>query len=125
MPKSNRPWEEEFLAALETTGILSHAAKAVGIPRRTVYDHKKADRAFYQKCKDALETAADNFEMEAMRRAMEGEKRPVYYKGQVVDHMTKHDNAMLMFVLKNMRQWQQRELQRDRSLVNMLTDKLE
>ena len=69
MSEHHRPWEKAFLAALETSGIVSHAARAAGVGRRTVYDHQKADKEFYDKCRDALETAADNFEMEAMRRA--------------------------------------------------------
>ena len=122
--KPRRPWEEPFLVALETSGVISHAAKSVGVGRRTVYDHLKTDAAFRGRCADALETAADNFEMEAMRRAMEGEQQPLYYKGKVVGHITRKNDAMLMYVLRNMRQWQHRELKRGRSFMDTFAEDL-
>ena len=39
MNRRIRPRESAFLAALESTGIVSHAAKAAEVRRRTVYDH--------------------------------------------------------------------------------------
>ena len=46
----------------------------------------------------------------------------MYYKGQVVGQITKKNDAMLMYVLKNMRQWQKRELDRGRSFADKLTE---
>ena len=41
--------------------------------------------------------------MELMRRALEGEQRPVYYKGEVVCHITKKNDAMLLHAITNLR----------------------
>ena len=104
MNKRTRPWESAFLAALESTGIVTHAAKAAEVGRRTVYDHLKADLEFYQKTQDALDTADCNLQMELMHRAVEGVQQPVYYKGEVVGQITKKNDALLMFAIRNLRQ---------------------
>ena len=70
MSKQDRPWEAAFFAALEKTGIISQAAKMATVGRRTVYDHLKKDLEFTAKCRNALDTAADNLEMEGIRRAV-------------------------------------------------------
>ena len=103
MRKRSRPWEEAFLAALESTGVISQAAKAADVPRRTVYDHLKADLEFHDKAAHALDTAGDNLQAELMRCALEGEQQPVYYKGEVVGHINKKNDAMLMHAIANLR----------------------
>ena len=106
MKKRSRPWEEAFLAALESTGVISQAAKAAEVGRRTVYDHLKSDLEFHEKAAHALDTAGDNLHMELMRRALEGDQQPVYYKGEVVGHITKKNDAMLMHAIANL--WHRR-----------------
>ena len=79
-------------------------AKAAEVGRRTVYDHLKADLEFYQKTQDALDTADCNLQMELMHRAVEGVQQPVYYKGEVVGQITKNNDALPMFAIRNLRQ---------------------
>ena len=111
MNRRTRPWESAFPAALESTGIVSHAAKAAEVGRRTVYDHLKADPEFYEKTQDALATSDGNLQMELMHRAVEGVQQPVYYRGEVVGQSTRKNDSLLMFAIRNLRQ-QRSELER-------------
>ena len=72
------------------------------------------------KCWHTLDTAADNLEMEAVGRALEGEQVLVYYKGEVVGHITKKNDAMLMFAIRNLRQWHRRGLEDAQSFSGLL-----
>lgn len=75
-------WTDAFLAALREHGLLNRASLEAGIDRVTVWNRRKADQAFDQAVKDAIEHAADKLEQEARRRALEGEAEPVMYQGQ-------------------------------------------
>ena len=115
MNRRIRPREAAFLAALESTGIVSHAAKAAEVGRRTVYDHLKADPEFYEQTRDALATADGNLQMELMRLAVEGVQQPVYCRGEVVGQSTRKNDALLVFAIRNLRQ-QRSDLERTRPL---------
>ena len=110
MSKRNRTWEKAFLSALETTGIIVHAAKAAKVGRRTVYEHMNGDPDFADRCREALDTAEDNLETELRRRAVEGEQVPVYFKGKVVAHKTRKSDSLLVFAIKNLRQRRERDI---------------
>ena len=112
MSNRRRTWENAFFAALEKTGVVAWAAKAAGVGRRTVYDHLQADPEFGERWQNALDTAADTLEGELIRRAVEGEQVPVYYKGKVVGHTTRKSDALLVFAIKNLqrrREWEVRK----------------
>ena len=109
MSNRRRTWENAFFAALEKTGVVAWAAKAAGVGRRTVYDHLQADPEFGERWQDALDTAADNLEGELLRRAVEGEQVPVYYKGKVVGHKTRKSDTLLMFAIKNLQRRREKE----------------
>ena len=42
----------------------------------------------------------------------------------MVGHITKKNDAMLVYVLRNMRQWQHRELKRGRSFMDTFAEDL-
>ena len=110
MSNRRRSWENAFFSALEKTGVVAWAAKAAGVGRRTVYDHLQADPEFGERWQDALDTAADNLEGELLRRAVEGEQVPVYYKGKVVGHKTRKSDTLLMFAIKNLQRRREQEV---------------
>ena len=116
MSNRRRTWENAFFAALEKTGVVAWAAKAAGVGRRTVYDHLQADPEFGERWQDALDTAADTLQGELLRRALEGEQVPVYYKGKVVGHKTRKSDALLMFAIKNLQRRREREVRKTSSL---------
>ena len=121
MTKPHRTWEKAFLCALEKTGIVGWAAKAAGVGRRTVYDHKHADPDFARRWEEALDTAEDNLLGEVIRRAVEGEKVPVYYKGKVVGHTTRKSDTLLMFAVREMQRRRERVFPKDTSLRRFFT----
>ena len=120
MTNQRRTWETAFLCVLETTGLVTSAAKAAKVGRRTVYDHMKADLDFADRCREAAATAEDSLETELMRRAVEGEQVPVYFKGKVVGYNTKKSDALLMFAIKNLRQRREHDVPKASSFHHML-----
>jgi hypothetical protein len=81
-------WERAFLTVLAKGGNISRACKAAGIGRRTAYNVRAKHRDFAEAMEDAISTAADAFEAEAIRRAVKGVTRYKFYKGQAILHPT-------------------------------------
>lgn len=93
-------WERAFVAALANTGNVRAACQAARIGRSTVYDRREASELFALAWTEAMEQAADMLEAEALRRAAHGVQEPVYYKGDVVGHVLKYSDTLLIFLLK-------------------------
>jgi hypothetical protein len=104
-----RHWEKAFLAALEETGSVTEAAKAVGMGRSNVYQYKRNDQEFAAKWEQSLDVAADVLEDEARRRAFEGVEEPVFQKGEKVGTIRRYSDTLLMFLLKGIRPQKWRE----------------
>ena len=77
-------WHAAFLAALENTGSITEASKAVGVHRVTAYTHKRNDAVFSQLWEQALERSGDLLMEEARKRAFSG------------------SDVLLMFLLKGL-----------------------
>jgi hypothetical protein len=75
-------WHSLFLRALAKTPSVTFAAKAAGVSRRTVYDHREQDPEFAAKWDDALNQSLDALEHEVYQRAI------------------KDDAQLAMFILK-------------------------
>ena len=116
MTDRRRTWETAFLSSLQTTGIVAWAAKAAKVGRQTVYDHMKADPDFAKRCEEAVGMAEDSLEEEVMRRALEGEQVPVYFRGKVVGQITRKSDTLLMFALNSLRRRRERKAPKASSL---------
>lgn len=105
--------EDEFLAAVETTGSVTAACKLVGLGRRTVYEWKEADPVFAARMEAAQDRGTDALEDEAVRRAVEGVDEPVFYQGAVAGYVRRYSDTLLMFTLKGRRpdKWKDRSAQ--------------
>ena len=66
-------WHSPFLRALAKTPSVTFAAKAAGVSRRTVYDHRERDEEFAAKWDDALNQSLDALEHEVYQRAVKGD----------------------------------------------------
>ena len=97
MSDPHRPRQQAVLSILEETGVITHAAQTAGVCRKTVHDYMEADREFYEKTREALDTADGMLQAELMRRALQGVQQPVYYKREVVGEITRKSDAVLMF----------------------------
>ena len=95
--------EGKFLAALAETGNVTKACGIAKIGRMTVYDWRDGDEYFTTRWEKALDKGADALEDEATRRAHDGVEEPVYFKGEVVGHVQKYSDTLLIFLLKGRR----------------------
>lgn len=94
------PWIDLFLRQLKSHGLINTAATTAGVSRRTVDRLREASAEFDYAVEDALEAAADELEMEARRRAVEGVDKGVWYQGENVGTETVYSDALLTTLLK-------------------------
>ncbi len=92
-----------FLKGLEQGMSAAGAAEAAGISRSLVYRWRELDRAFAAAWRLAAEAGTDRLEDEAMRRALEGVEKPVFWRGEQVGVVRTYDNRMLMLLLQRRR----------------------
>ncbi len=95
-----RKKKELFLKTLAEVGMVTEAAKIAGISRAQLYRWKKADLTFAAAWEEALEISADVLEAEVQRRAIDGVKTPVFFKGKVAGTVQKYSDTLLIFLLK-------------------------
>ena len=90
-----------FLELLAQTGLVYESARALGY-NSTAYlkQLRRDDEDFAAEWDIALESAVNVLEQEGLRRAHEGVSEPVYYKGEVVGHVQKYSDTLLMFMLR-------------------------
>lgn len=75
--------QAEFLRVLAETGVAASAARASGISYSQCFKMRETDADFAAAWADALETATDELEQEARRRALGGYDEPVIHQGQM------------------------------------------
>lgn len=93
-------WKGDFLKAFDREGLVSLAAKAVGIDRSTAYRARQADEDFALAWADIEEETTERMEREAWRRAVRGVRQPVYQGGKRVGAIRKYSDTLLIFMLK-------------------------
>ena len=91
---------EAFVDALCETGMVRKACAAAGISRRTAYYWRHSRAEFARAWDEALKVAVANLEDEALRRAVEGVDRPVFYEGEVVGAVREYSDVLLIFLMK-------------------------
>jgi hypothetical protein len=75
---------DEFLGYLRAGNTITFAARAIGMSRQGVYDHKASDPAFAAEWDQAVDEGIDVLEQEAKRRAVEGVSKPIVQGGRIV-----------------------------------------
>jgi len=99
-PKVSTDKKKDFIAALADTGNVTKAAERVGVPRKTLYDHKARDEEFAEAWNYAMNEAHDRLEYEAWRRAVHGVDRPVYQKGELIGFEKQYSDNVLIRLLE-------------------------
>lgn len=89
-----------FLDALADGLSVSDAAKAAGVPIRTIYNWREGDPAFAAEWATAYTIGADNLEAEAQRRAVKGVEEPVFHGGKIVGTVTRYSDTLLIYMMK-------------------------
>jgi hypothetical protein len=92
--------KEIVLAMLANGASYAAAAAAIGAHRRTIMKWPDTDEEFAERWRDAVEEGIDRLEQEAIRRARDGVKRPVFYMGQVVGYVQEYSDSLLKFLLE-------------------------
>ena len=91
--------QQAFLEAYSKCGTISQAAEAAGITRKSHRDWMQRV-AYAAAFKEAFEAACEALEQEARRRAVDGWKEPVYFKGEVVGSTPRYSDGLLIFLMK-------------------------
>ncbi len=95
-----RPWEDVFLEHLAFTYNVVASCKKAGVSRSAAYRKRWENERFAREWDEALEVGAVTLEAEAIRRSVEGVLEPVFYQGEVVGHIRKYSDQVLMFLLR-------------------------
>ena len=98
--KARKHWKPLFLDTLRRTGNVVRAANNADVARQVVYRARGSSTKFKADWDEALEEARELLESEARRRAEIGVEEPVFYQGEIVGHIRKYSDNLLMFLLK-------------------------
>jgi hypothetical protein len=98
--------QRRFLAAFAASGSILRASRAAGIHRQTHYWWMREDPTYMQRFRQAEYQAVRMLEDEAVRRAVDGVRKPIFYKGKPIRicgeivYETEYSDALLIQLLK-------------------------
>jgi hypothetical protein len=97
--------QRAFVAELAACGIVTQAARAVGVSLEALYKlrNRPGAEGFAAAWEAAIDRGMARLEDCALERAIVGEERPVVRGGKVVATYTRHDTALLIFLLRQRR----------------------
>ena len=97
--------QRAFIAALAASGIVTQAARAIGASLEALYKLRALPGAegFAAAWEMAIDRGIARLEDCALERAIRGEERPVVSRGSVVATYTRHDTALMLFLLRQRR----------------------
>ena len=80
---------------------MARALAQAGIAsRQTINAWREKDADFAAAYTEAMENAADLLETEARRRAVQGVEEPHFYKDEIVGHVRRYSDTLLLALLK-------------------------
>jgi len=97
--------QRAFIAELAACGIVTQAARSIGISLEALYKLRQLPGAegFAAAWEVAIDRGMARLEDCALERALLGEERPVVRGGKVVATWRRHDTALLIFLLRQRR----------------------
>ena len=102
--------QRAFLVAFRETGNVRLACEVAKVGRSSHYRWLEEDSEYREAFDLAKEDAADVFEAEAHRRAVEGVEKPAgWYKGVAGGYVREYSDILLIFLLKAVRPEKYRE----------------
>lgn len=111
--------QAKFLAAFSELGTVAGAVVKSGISDESHYRWMKQSAAYRKAYAQAEERSISRLEAEAVRRATEGSKDPIFYAGSKVGDVTRYSDVLLIFLLKAKRPDVYRERLDARILANV------
>jgi len=91
---------EDFLAYYEEYGNIAKSAKAAGIRPSLIAFYKKKFPDFAGDMQIAYEMFKDRLDGELIDRAINGQEKASFYKGEVVDHYVEKNDGLLLAAAK-------------------------
>lgn len=91
---------EAFLQAIETGSEDKEACEYAGITLSGMRGRRRSDPEFDEAYRIARENRKEAYRMAAKRRAIDGWKEPVFYRGDVVGYRMQYSDRMLELLLK-------------------------
>lgn len=98
--ESTTRWNK-FLNALEITGSVRKACKEANISINHYYRRYNTSERFRRICKEVSENSIQLLKDEALRRAVDGVREPVWYKGKIVGEKLSYSDSLLLALLKS------------------------
>jgi hypothetical protein len=97
--------QRAFIAALAASGIVTQAARVVGVSLEALYRlrNRPGAQGFAQAWDEAVDRGMARLEDCALERAIAGEERLIVRGGEVVARWTRYDTQLLVFLLRNRR----------------------
>jgi hypothetical protein len=96
-----RDWKPQFLAAFEELGLVTEAARRVGISRQAAYLQRHSDPDFAEAWDEIEHNLTERLEREAYRRATEGTERHFYdARGNLLRTEQTYSDTLAIFLLK-------------------------
>ncbi|WP_271078268.1 hypothetical protein [Aurantiacibacter sp. MUD61] len=97
--------QRKFIAHLAATGIVKQAARHIGASLEALYKLRQRPGAeeFAHAWEAAVDRGVSRLEDCALARAIAGEERMVVSSGKVLGTEVRHNEALVMFFLKNRR----------------------
>lgn len=91
-----------FIRTLRATGSVTDAARAAGVTRKTAYDlYNREDAGYFRNAWDeSLRGPNIVLTSTAYDRALNGVEEAVWYKGRFCGWRVRHDNRLLMWLLR-------------------------
>lgn len=90
-----------FLRVMAETANLKLACQSAGYRNMAAINRAlRDDIAFYDAFQEASQSAGDMIEAEAVRRAVQGVKKAVYFKGEIIDYEFVYSDSLLALLLK-------------------------
>ena len=91
---------DAFIEQLARTGSVTAAAEQVGLGRTQLYERRRTHKRFAVAWNKALAIGVERLHDDAMRRALEGDERPIVRRGEILGTERRFDNRLLQFLLK-------------------------
>ncbi|MBA4049202.1 MAG: terminase [Sphingomonas sp.] len=90
----------KFLKKLAVTANVSASARAAGISKSALYDHRARHSGFAKAWDEAIGEALDELEQAVIDRAKDGVEKPVFFGGNQIGTVRSYSDALAMFLLR-------------------------
>ena len=107
--------QDAYLAALPKLFTVAASARAAGVSYNVVGRWRIESDSFSERERQAREQCADALESEAVKRAVKGERKPVFQGGSLAGYVTEKSDPLLAMLLKGAKP----DKYRDRSEVTL------